>query len=178
MTQQIGTASEIETKIYKLLRQLDAKQRDLINNHTLITNLARILSTDPGIIQVLYELKEIQHFTEKQQFETYKSLQEKIKVERAEFIQNQKEQMMATSGAFRSEKISQQKLELTAIDVQHKREKLKFNEDLYKNIEARVKQQQTLLSSGGLSDFYETNDKEVIELQMAILNMLLLLAPQ
>ena len=170
-------AKDVTRTFYKILPNLKPQTKEYVNNHELITDLSKTIASDPGILEVLEELKNLQDMTETMQFEKYQDLLKTQTEERTELLKDQDSasKTVSKSDAEYFSLKQSHKDQLLEMDERHKNEKHVASTSLFEAIDQRVVQQQTLLQQAGVPEFYETNNRMQVERQMAILELLMAL---
>merc|ERR1712157_141121 len=162
----------VKREIYQLLRGFPEDKLKLLNHHELINDLSKTIANDPGILDVLKELQEIQHLTEQNQANIWQLNADQALDNRTNLINQQKNELKNARGVDKKSVTITQTAALKLLDKENFDKMARIGNEINQKMQERVKQQQVLLQQTGLMEFYETDDVGVISRQMAILDLL------
>lgn len=178
---QSGNSSDTQEKLYKMLEKMQSMAREIPQKfqqrlpYDLLSSLAHVL-LDNTVFEIVRELVELQHMTEKSLHQQRMHMINKHRVEREDLVKKNKEEIMTaerqgkTHVALRLPRLH--KDQLSELDARHAQEVSSCHERIQQLLDQKVLEQQSTLQQVGVPGFHETDSPIEIKVQMYIMEFI------
>lgn len=174
-------SSDTQEKLYKMLEQLQTLARDIPPKfqqrlpYDLLSSLAHVL-LDNTVFEIVRELADLQHMTEKSLHQQRSAMVNRHKGERDALVKSQREEVLAAERqgkahvAARLPRLHQE--QLSQLDSRHAQEVTDVHIRIQQVLDQKVKEQQSTLRQVGVPGFHETDNPMEIKVQMFIMGFI------
>ncbi|XP_045582266.1 protein DGCR6 [Procambarus clarkii] len=174
-------SSDTQERLYKMLEKLQTLARDIPTKfqqrlpYDLLSSLAHVL-LDNTVFEIVRELAELQHMTEKSLHQQRSHMINNHKVEREALLKTHKEELQAAERqgkahvASRLPRIHQE--QLTQLDARQAQEVANTHTRIQQVLDQKVTEQQSTLQQVGVPGFHETDNPMEIKVQMYIMGFI------
>ncbi|XP_071552989.1 protein DGCR6 [Panulirus ornatus] len=174
-------SSDTQEKLYKMLEQLQTLARDIPPKfqqrlpYDLLSSLAHVL-LDNTVFEIVRELADLQHMTEKSLHQQRSAMVNRHKGERDALVKTQREEVLAAERqgkahvAARLPRLHQE--QLSQLDSRHAQEVTDVHIRIQQVLDQKVKEQQSTLRQVGVPGFHETDNPMEIKVQMFIMGFI------
>ncbi|XP_068237765.1 protein DGCR6 [Palaemon carinicauda] len=176
-----GSATDTQEKLYKMLEKLQSLAREIPTKfqqrlpYDLLSSLAHIL-LDNTVFEIVRELVELQHMTEKGLHQQRMHMLHKHRVEKENLIKKQKEDLLAAERQGKTHVASRlprlHKEQLTELETRHSQDVSSCHERIQQLLDQKVVEQQSTLQQVGVPGFHETDSPVEIKVQMYIMEFI------
>uniref|UniRef100_A0A2P2I679 Protein DGCR6-like n=1 Tax=Hirondellea gigas TaxID=1518452 RepID=A0A2P2I679_9CRUS len=177
--------SKTQDRLYKMLHKLKSMARQVPPkyqprlSYELLSSLAALL-LDDTVLQIVAELTELQHMTERHLHQTRCALLARLRVERDDMVKSQKAIVEKARCGGRIHALPQLLAshghDLQELDERQQRELQHCNNNILNIIDHKVAEQQSTLQQVGVPGFFPTNNPLDVRVQMYILNFIVKLS--
>ncbi|XP_027217504.1 protein DGCR6 [Penaeus vannamei] len=181
MHSAMDNSSDTQERLYKMLEKLQSLAREIPPKYQqrlpydLLSSLAHVL-LDNTVFEIVRELAELQHMTEKSLHQQRTQLMHKHKTDREALIKSQKDEIQAaecqgkTHVASRLPRLHQE--QITQLDARHAQEISTMHVRILQLLDQKVTEQQSTLQQVGVPGFHETENPVEIKIQMYIMDFI------
>ncbi|XP_042864713.1 protein DGCR6-like isoform X1 [Penaeus japonicus] len=174
-------SSDTQERLYKMLEKLQSLAREIPQKYQqrlpydLLSSLAHVL-LDNTVFEIVRELAELQHMTEKSLHQQRTQMMHKHKTDRETLIKSQKDEIQSaecqgkTHVASRLPRLHQE--QLSQLEARHAQEMSTMHVRILQLLDQKVTEQQSTLQQVGVPGFHETENPVEIKIQMYIMDFI------
>ncbi|XP_076056129.1 gonadal protein gdl [Oratosquilla oratoria] len=161
-------------KLQKMAREIPPKYQQRLP-YDLLSSLAHVL-LDQTVFEIVRELAELQHMTEKHLHQQRSQLVNKQKVDKEKILKTQKEDVSAAARQGKTHVAvrlpHQHEEQLKQMDTEQQQQLAKCDARILHILDQKVKEQQSTLEQVGVPGFKVTSNRVEIKIQMYILGFI------
>ncbi|XP_042212888.1 protein DGCR6-like [Homarus americanus] len=176
-----GNSSDTQEKLYMMLEKLQTLARDIPTKfqqrlpYDLLSSLAHVLLNNT-VFEIVRELADLQHVTEKSLHEQRSHMVNRHKSERDALLKSQREELQAAQRQGKAHVASRlprlHEEQLSQVDARHTQEVMDTHIRIQQVLDQKVTEQQSTLQQVGVPGFHETDNPMEIKVQMYIMGFI------
>uniref|UniRef100_A0A0P4VPA3 Gonadal protein gdl n=1 Tax=Scylla olivacea TaxID=85551 RepID=A0A0P4VPA3_SCYOL len=182
MNGERSDSSDTQEKLYKMLEKLQMLARDIPAKfqqrlpYDLLSSLAHCL-LDNTTFEIMQELAELQHMTEKILHKQHAQMVNKHKTEKDSLLKCHKEELTAAERQGKAHVLSRlprlHQEQLTELATRHSQETTNTHLFIQNVLDQKVAEQQSTLQQAGVPGFHVTSNPMEIKVQMYIMGFIM-----